>query len=281
MKRILAVMMLLFAVTLAAQSTYTPPNLPPIFSLTDLGNSAQLMTNVNTNVKAYTDLLVKHDADLYGPTGVVANLQTQITNLPIGPQGVPGPAGPQGVAGPPGQQGPIGPVGVAGPQGIGIAGPPGPAGPQGPMGPGGGTSACIQSAPPGYVLHVAIPWPMGSSVHPAIVPSSASSTLAKLRFAAPGSRYDYFVCVPAAGSYTFTLRTSVDSTTSGGTYSLHLEANGASLSGSVAAFSSTTSWGTSAGVPVTLAAGPQIVTLVVDSLGTGQLVGDWFELTKN
>lgn len=280
MKKLIAIAVLLFiAAGLAAQTAYTPPVLPPIFSLTDLGNSAQLMTNVNANVDTYTKLLLKHDADLYGPTGVVTNLQTQITNIPAGPQGVPGPAGQQGVVGPPGQQGPIGPAGVAGPQGIGVAGPPGPAGPQGPMGPGGGMS-CSQQAPPGYVLHVAIPWPMGSTVHPAVVPSSASSTLAKLRFAATGSRYDYFVCVPAAGAYTFTLRTSVDGT-AGGTYTLHLEANGVNLS-SVTAFSSTANWGMATGAQsVTLPAGAQIVSLVVDTSGAGTLVGDWFELTRN
>src|SRR6266850_462633 len=86
---------------------YTPPILPPIFSVSDINNSAQLMANVNANVGTYTDLLKKHDFDLYSPSGSVA---IKFASLPAGP---PGPQGPQG---------------IPGPTGIGVTGPPGPSG---------------------------------------------------------------------------------------------------------------------------------------------------------
>lgn len=73
MRKLLGLTLLsLIALALSAQTAYTPPVLPPLFSATDLGNSAQLMTDVNTSVATYTNLLLKHDADLYSPTGSVA-----------------------------------------------------------------------------------------------------------------------------------------------------------------------------------------------------------------
>jgi hypothetical protein len=88
MKKIFPVIvLLLIAAAVAAQSTYTPPTLPPLFSATDLGNSAQLMTDVNANVATYTTLLLKHDADLYSPTGSVATAIAKIA-----PPTPPGPA---------------------------------------------------------------------------------------------------------------------------------------------------------------------------------------------
>lgn len=67
-------LMLVLGSSVAAQTAYTPPVLPPIFGATDLSNSAILMTNVNQNVKVYTQVLLKHDQDLYG-AGVVSALR--------------------------------------------------------------------------------------------------------------------------------------------------------------------------------------------------------------
>jgi hypothetical protein len=122
----------------------------------------------------------------------------------------------------------------------------------------------------------------GSTVHPTNIGQSGSSTGAKLQFDKVGTRYDYFVCVPVLGNYILTTRTSI--TVNTGSYALHLEANGATL-GTVAMKAVTVSgtWGIdTAAQPVSLLAGPQIITLVVDAQGTAptQFVGDWLELTK-
>lgn len=138
-------------------------------------------------------------------------------------------------------------------------------------------NVCTRVVPSGYVVHVAIPWMSGATVYPDILLSSGSSTAAKLRFGTIGSRYDYSVCVPSVGNYTFRLRSSI-SVTASGSYALHVESNGVNLA-SVQVQSTTTGWVTS-GVPLALPAGPQILTLVVDAKGTAEFAGDWFELVK-
>lgn len=75
-KCLLVLLMLASAVSLVAQGTYTPPVLPPIFNAADLQSSGVLMTNVGANVKVYTDLLLKHDSDIYSPTGALSVLRT-------------------------------------------------------------------------------------------------------------------------------------------------------------------------------------------------------------
>jgi hypothetical protein len=119
----------------------------------------------------------------------------------------------------------------------------------------------------------------GSSVFPAIAQSAGSSTAAKLYFGGVGARYDYSVCIPAAGNYTLRLRASIGALPSG-SYALHLEANGINL-GSVSITSTVAgTWVMASTTSVALQAGSQILTLVVDVKGTSELVGDWFELVK-
>jgi hypothetical protein len=139
MKRILGVSaLLLIAVTLAGQTVYTPPVMPPIFNTSDVNNSVLMMTNVNANVKVYTDELLKLDAAIFSPTGVLATKIAAIPAGPQGPAGPAGPAGPQGIAGVAGAVGPAGAVGSPGPIGLqglqGVPGPTGAAGIPGPIG---------------------------------------------------------------------------------------------------------------------------------------------------
>jgi Collagen triple helix repeat (20 copies)/IPT/TIG domain len=207
------------------------------------------------------------------------------------PQGVVGPPGPPGTPGLQGPAGPAGPTGATGPQGI--AGPPGPqgpqgtigatgpVGPQGPVGPAGSAGTLgIHGAASGYVLHIAIPWPVGATVHPVIIQSSGSSTAAKISPLGPvGARYDFMVFVPQGGNYRLNTRMGALSTGTG-TATIHFEEPGNNLSGPITIGATTTAWVTlNAANPFPLVAGPQIITLVVDSLSSWQLQGDWFELT--
>src|SRR6266850_2336495 len=253
MKRILAVMMLLFAVTLAAQSTYTPPNLPPIFSVTDLGNSAQLMTNVNANVKAYTDLLAKHDADLYSPAGLLA---TKIAAIPAGPQG------PQGI---PGIPGPIGVTGASGPAGApGIQGATGPAGAQGVQGPAGvpGASNVPTVDPYNY---------LPASTVVALTEAGVCTPVRDFGPKTAGQFADYSVTVTTAGSYRF-VACIASGTTSSAPWSFHFEypigTNLGSLS-QASISSPLTNWSVFRQVPsapVTLPAGTITVRVVFEAV---------------
>ncbi len=202
-----------------------------------------------------------------GPTGSLGPIGLQ---GPAGPAGATGAGGPQGIAGPPGPQGPQGPVGATGP--VGPQGPVGPAGSPGTLG--------VHGASSGYVLHVLIPEQLvGATVHPQIVASSGSTTQAKLNLGPVGARFDYMVFVPQGGNYAFTVRL-IAASSGTGSETVHLEEAGTNLSGPLSLPASATSWTIlSAAAPFALVSGPQIVTLVVDALGTTQLQGDWFELT--
>lgn len=266
-----------------APPTSTVPPPPPQFVLdptpviTLVGSALGASSGwTNWAQKAIVDLGVKVDtiaADEAIEVGDMLNIKNSITGLQAQiaaiPAGATGPAGPQGIAGPAGAQGPTGATGPAGAQGI--------AGVQGPPGVGATGSVCAQAVPVGYVLHIVIPWMSGATVYPDVLLSSGSSTAAKLRFGPVGSRYDYSVCVPAAGNYTFRLRSSISATASG-TYALHVESNGVGL-GSIQVPPTTTGWVTG-NIPIVLSAGPQILTLVVDAKGTAEFSGDWFEIVK-
>ena len=89
----------------------------------------------------------------------------------------------------------------------------------------------------------------------------------------------YSVNVAAAGTYTFEFR--VASSGAGGTF--HIETGGVNKTGAVTV-PNTGGWQTFATVPktgVTLAAGPQVLRLVMDSVGSGGAVGNfnWFRVT--
>jgi len=57
------------------QSSYIPPIIPPIFTSQDINNSVAAFATAQSAYIAISTLVVKHDADLYGPTGVIANLR--------------------------------------------------------------------------------------------------------------------------------------------------------------------------------------------------------------
>lgn len=308
MKKLLAIALLLFTLLLFALTTFAgtpehffdslalhpnapqsvptvppPPVLTPIDPTSTIAMVAAAQAN-SDNLWTWTrDNLVKVGAKLDGET---LNLNNRLDALEAkasipGPQGIPGPAGPQGIAGV-GQPGPAGLQGIPGPAGVqGIQGPIGLQGPIGPQGPAGnGSAMACPSALLGYILHFTIPLLNGSNVKPVLLQSSLSSTQIKLQFGPAGSRYDYFSCVPATGTYTLSIRTAIVALNSG-KYALHLEQNGVNVSGSLVmvAQSTTNAWATDS-FQVTLAAGPQVLSLVVDNIGTSQFVGDWFELTK-
>jgi hypothetical protein len=205
-----------------------------------------------------------------GSTGVPGPQGSIGLQGPAGPAGATGAGGPQGIAGPPGLQGPQGPAGATGP--VGPQGPVGPAGSPGTLG--------IHAASSGYVLHVLIPEQLvGATVHPQIVASSGSTTQAKLNLGPVGARFDYMVFVPQGGNYAFTVRL-ITASSGTGSGTVHFEESGTNLSGPLSLPATTTGWtNISAAAPFALVSGPQIITLVVDSLGTTQLQGDWFELT--
>jgi hypothetical protein len=254
---------LLAAATLAAQTAYTPPVLPPIFNTSDVNNSVLMMMNVNANVKVYTDLLAKHDADLYSPTGL---LSTKIAAIQAGP---PGPQGIQGIPGNPGIQGVPG-VGQPGPQGIpgtqGIQGIPGVPGPQGNTGPPlipVVTSFQIPAASFSGILYpCSLPTPPASIVSPSTDVDGGS----RVGYICAGERLIYTFFVPVAGNYTFSVRAASGNAT-GGTF--HLELNGLKVSGPIVVPStgSYNTWTTITGtVPITFPQNIVSVQLVVDSV---------------
>lgn len=195
--------LLFIAVGLAAQTVYTPPVLPPIFNASDVNNSVLMMSNVNTNVKVYTDLLTKHDADIYSPNGLLA---TKIAAIPAGPQGPQGIPGPQGV----GVTGATGPAGVPGPQGA-----TGPAGAQGVQGPAGVPGASNVPAVDPYNY-------LPSSNVVAITEAGVCTPVRDFSPKIAGQFADYQVTVPAAGSYRF-VACIASGTTSAAPWSLHFE----------------------------------------------------------
>jgi hypothetical protein len=73
MKRFLILLLFACAFVLDAQpqTGYTPPVFPPIFSPADINNSAVMMGNVQIAVALRDGVILKHDADLYSPTGIV------------------------------------------------------------------------------------------------------------------------------------------------------------------------------------------------------------------
>lgn len=102
-------------------------------------------------------------------------------------------------------------------------------------------------------------------------------------FGNAGSRYDYLVCVPAAGNYTLSVRTNIGVIATTGAYIVHLESAGTNVSGNlvIRAQSSNSTWATdTTGLPFALPGGLQILTLVIDAHGTSTFAGDWLELTK-
>lgn len=249
---------LLFAQT--SPTVSPPPTLTPIDPTPTLAMVAAAQAN-NDSLWAWTkDNLVKVGAKVDQisaaeslEVGETLNLTNRVDALekrapipgPIGPQGVPGIQGIQGVPGPQGQAG--------------------------------GSISCSQPIPVGYVLHIVIPWMNGASVFPTITQSSGSSTAAKLYFAS-GGRYDYFSCIPAAGNYLLRIRSSI-SVINTGAYGLHLESNQVNVGSVKISQTSGGAWAMDS-ISITLPAGPQILTLVVDAKGTADLQGDWFELVK-
>lgn len=204
MKKLIAIAVLLCAAGLAAQTAYTPPILPPIFSVSDINNSAQLMANVNANVGTYTDLLKRHDFDLYSPTGSVA---TKIAAIPAGPQG------PQGVPGIPGS---IGVTGASGPAGVpGQQGATGPAGPQG--------SAGIQG--PAGASNVPTVDPYNYLPASTVVALTEPGVCTPIRDFSPGTAgqfADYQITISAARSYRF-VACVASATTATAPWSFHFE----------------------------------------------------------
>lgn len=71
MKKLFPAFLLFIACGLSAQttSTYTPPTLVPLFSATDMGNSAQLMLNVTNAVESRDTLILQHDAAMHAAGG--------------------------------------------------------------------------------------------------------------------------------------------------------------------------------------------------------------------
>lgn len=84
LRAILLAAALLIVGMATAQAPYTPPVFPPLFNSSDMSNSTLLMANVNANVDVLTKRLLKHDADLYSPSGSVATALRAIpaVNLP-------------------------------------------------------------------------------------------------------------------------------------------------------------------------------------------------------
>lgn len=68
-------LLLIATVSLSAQSTYTPPVLPPIISVASTNSSIAMMADINTNVDAYKKVLLAHDNDLYG-NGIILAMRT-------------------------------------------------------------------------------------------------------------------------------------------------------------------------------------------------------------
>lgn len=204
MKKIFAIALVFIAAGLAAQTAYTPPVLPPIFNASDVNNSVLMMSNVNSNVKVYTDLLTKHDADLYSSSGL---LSAKLAAIPAGPQG------PQGI---PGIQGPIGVTGATGP-----AGAPGPQGATGPAGPQG--SAGIQG--PAGASNVPTVDPYNYLPASTVVALTEPGVCTPVRDFSPGTAgqfADYQVAVPAARSYRF-VACIASGTTATAPWSFHFE----------------------------------------------------------
>lgn len=238
-----------------------PPALTTIDPTSTMAMVAAIQANSDKFTKWTTDNLLSVGAKVDQVSGETLNnknaitgLQDQLAKIPQGPPGAPGPQGIPGVQGIQGVPGPQGPAGVGG-------------------------NSCVQEIPTGYVLHVTIPWISGSSVFPAIMQSSGSSTATKLLFNPAGARYDYSVCIPAAGNYTFRLRSSIS--VLGGAYTLHLESKGVNLGAVSNTSTSAGAWVMGSTAPVVaLQVGSQILTLVVDAKGTAEFAGDWFELVK-
>jgi len=203
-RMILGVVLILAGSLLNAQTAYTPPVMPPIFSASDVNNSVLMMSNVNANVKVYTDLLTKHDADLYSPSGLLSTKIAAIPAGPQGPQGIPGPQGPIGVTGA------TGPAGVPGPQGA-----TGPAGAQGVQGsPGIPGASNVPSVDPYNYL------PSSNVV--ALTEPGVCTPIRDFSPKAAGQFADYTVTVPAAGSYRF-VACIASGTTSSAPWSFHFE----------------------------------------------------------
>jgi hypothetical protein len=95
----------------------------------------------------------------------------------------------------------------------------------------------------------------------------------KIKSAVAGEWLKYSVTVAAAGTYTLTVR--VASSGAGGTF--HIEANGVNKSGSLTVpdTGGWQSWRTLTKTGVTLAAGPQVLRLVMDSNGPSGLTGNF------
>lgn len=120
--------------------------------------------------------IVKHVALTQGGTIDImsADPTSEISPLPFGGAGVPGPRGPQGPTGPKGDPGPPGPKGDAGERGP--AGPEGPRGLQGPPGPAGGGAGGTPvpgpegprgpAGPPGPKGDNGLPGPAGANGQP-------------------------------------------------------------------------------------------------------------------
>jgi Carbohydrate binding module (family 6) len=72
---------------LSAQSTYTPPVLPPVIPASDVAASMVMMTNINNGVVARDALLQAHDSIMHGPGGYdlqLATINAKLASLPTG-----------------------------------------------------------------------------------------------------------------------------------------------------------------------------------------------------
>jgi len=252
-KMILVAILILAGSLLNAQTTYTPPVTPPIFSASDVNNSVVMMSNVNANVKVYTDLLLKHDADLYSPSGWLSTKIGAIPAGPQGPQGIPGPAGPIGVTGATGLQGPSGAQGAIGPAGAqGVQGPPGAPG-----------ASNVPTVDPYNYLP--------NSTVTAITEAGVCTPIRDFSPKTAGQFADYSVTVPTAGSYRF-VACIASGTTSSAPWSFHFEypvgTNLGSLS-QASISSPLTNWSVFRQVPsapVTLPAGTITVRVVFEAV---------------
>ena len=249
-KMFISVVLFLFLILmLPAQTTYTPPVLPPLFSQSDIANSTLLMSDVNNNVSVYMNLVVQHDADLYGPNGVVAGLRSQINAIPAGPMGPQGPQGIQGATGAAGAQGPVGPQGLPG-----LTGSPGVNATSLPTSGSVVISACDLSGV------------YGADAINGVTQASANPNYAcKAGYLVKGERIFYTKYFPVQGPHAFTAQVASTSTTG----AFHLEIAGSPLSGNVVV-PNTTAWTIyqpTTAVTVQLPGGIVTIVFVVDSPG--------------
>jgi hypothetical protein len=79
-RRLLIAILLLASVAIA-QSVYVAPTIPPLFTSTDILNSAVLFQNLQAAYNALTVPVLQHDKDLYSPTGTIGNLSSTVNGM--------------------------------------------------------------------------------------------------------------------------------------------------------------------------------------------------------